>query len=70
MVALGEGSVVLLVIALIVTAGLFLLGPRAARRTLGVRVLSPSEMPRLHERLRRLAMLPARRAVAVFSSRS
>ena len=56
-VAAGEGSVALLVIALIVTAGLFLLGPWAALRALGVRLLLPSEMPELHERLRRLATL-------------
>jgi len=56
-VAAGEGSVALLVIALTVTAVLVLLGPRAALRALGVRLLPPSERPELHERLRRLAML-------------
>jgi heat shock protein HtpX len=56
-VAAGKGSVALLVIALTVTAVLILLGPRAARRALGVRLLPPSERPELHERLCRLPIL-------------
>mgnify|MGYP001141028491 CR=1 FL=1 len=41
LVAAGEGSIGLLVIALTVTAVLFLVGPRVGLRTLGAGILPP-----------------------------
>jgi heat shock protein HtpX len=56
-IATGEGSVVLLVLALLITVVLVLIGPLLAQRALGVRLLAPDEYPELHERIQRLALL-------------